>query len=108
MILSIILVVVSSALIAIGVKSLFPKRRAWLPVLVSAILPPLIIFPVGFYYVLVDIGLKAEQGAAQSDMIDRHAPLVGRLMEVAGIWPFVAIATAFAALHFFARYKSNP
>jgi hypothetical protein len=107
MILSIIIVVIGSALIAIGVKALFPKRRAWLPMLVSAILPPLMIFPVGFYYVLIDIGLNAEQGAAQIGMIDRHAPLVGRLMEISGIWPVIAIPTAFAALHFFARYKSN-
>lgn len=108
MIANILIVIAGSALIALAIKVLFPKRRAWLPVSIAAIVPPLVIFPVSFYYVLVDIGLRAEQGQSNAGMVSRNAPFLSSLMQLSALWPFVAVPTALAVLHLYARFKSRP
>lgn len=108
MIVNLLIVIAGSALLTLAIKALFPKRRAWVPVTIAAILPPLVIFPVGFYYVLVDIGRRAEQGHSNAGMVSSNAPFVSSLIEISGLWPFVAVPTALAVLHIYARIKSRP
>jgi hypothetical protein len=99
--------IVGSALVVIAIRLLFPSVGTWLPVLVASLVPPLIVFPVGMFLVLRSIGASAENGASPNKVIDGHADSVSTIIQISGIWPFVALPVSIATLWALKRLKAH-
>jgi hypothetical protein len=96
-----------SALVAIAIRLLFPRVDTWLPVLVASLVPPLVVFAVGMFLVLRDIGAIAENAASPNNVIGGHADSVSTIIQISGIWPFVALPVSIVTLWTFKRLKAR-
>jgi ABC-type spermidine/putrescine transport system permease subunit II len=104
----IILTVIGEALlaglIAVGMNRLFPKRGNWLPVLFTTFVPPAIFIGVSVYRALVQLGMSAgPDGHARPGALGLFMASVHGYVFFTIIWLFVAVPSAFAALHLFRR-----
>lgn len=105
----ILLIIVVAGLLCAAVRYLSPRRGDWLPILVSALLPPLLIVPFGILSMLRDIGASTPDGEqAPLGTVDKFADGFGALLTFAALWVVIGGITAVLVLHFYKRLAGRP
>ncbi|MEI6643611.1 MAG: hypothetical protein WCL10_16395 [Novosphingobium sp.] len=99
--------VFASGMLAIGLARLFSRWGAWLPVIITTVLPPLVFVPFGVFQQLVAIGAEAETTErTPPHAVDDFVSGLSNVLAMAGIWLVVGFAVSIFDVR---KYRSaNP
>ena len=107
MLANLVWVAVFSALLAAMFNWAFPKVRHWVPVVMVAVLVPLVSAVLTVYRMLIDVGLSADgTDHAPPGTIDNFAFGLQKLMVSVPLAVVLSALTSFAVLRFIAGRRA--